>query len=375
MKKIAILGSTGSIGTQALDIIKKNPERFSVSTLTCGRKISLLKEQIALFNPAVICVEQEEDAIKLNKEFPGLEVLWGEKGLSETAGNSDCELLLNALVGIRGLAPTYEAIKSGKNIALANKETLVAGGEPVMKAVRENGVALLPVDSEHSAIFQALQGNPECQIERIVLTASGGPFRGYSLSELEEVTLEQALKHPNWSMGAKITIDSATMMNKGLEVIEAKWLFDVDPDIIQVVIHKESIVHSMVEYEDHSIIAQLGTPDMRVPISYAFTYPDRIRNDVPPVDFFALRALTFEAVDYKVFRCLAMAIEALKKGGSYPVVLNAANEILVQRFLERKISFTDIQNTIEKILEEHEAVYGLGIPEILSIDREIRGKI
>ena len=342
MKKIAILGSTGSIGTQALDIIRKNPERFSVSALTCGRKISLLKEQIALFNPAVVCVEQEKDAMNLNKQFPGLEVLWGEKGLSEVAGNSDCELLLNALVGIRGLAPTYEAIKSGKNIALANKETLVAGGEPVIKAVRESGVALLPVDSEHSAIFQALQGNRGCQIERIVLTASGGPFRGYSLSELEEVTLEQALKHPNWSMGAKITIDSATMMNKGLEVIEAKWLFDVDPDIIQVVIHKESIVHSMVEYKDHSIIAQLGAPDMRVPISFAFTYPDRINNDVPPVDFFALRTLTFEDVDYKVFRCLAMSIEALKKGGSYPVVLNAANEILVQRFLERKISHFSI---------------------------------
>jgi 1-deoxy-D-xylulose-5-phosphate reductoisomerase len=231
------------------------------------------------------------------------------------------------------------------------------------------------VDSEHSAIFQALQGNAGQEIKRIVLTASGGPFRGYSLHQLEEVTVEQALMHPNWSMGNKITIDSATMMNKGLEVIEARWLFDVKPEVIQVVVHRESIIHSMVEYKDHSIIAQLGMPDMKVPISYAFTYPERIENDVPAVDFFDLQTLTFEAVDTGVFRCMAMAFEALKKGGSYPVVLNAANEVLVQQFLEKRISFIDIQNTIEKVLEEHVPMYHLSLSDILSVDREIRGEI
>lgn len=375
MKKIAILGSTGSIGTQALEIIGNNPERFAVTALTCRKQIDVLKKQITAYRPAVVCVEQEQDALILQRDFPGIEVLWGEAGLIDLASESDCDLLLNALVGIRGLAPTYEAIRSGKNIALANKETLVTGGNLIMEAVRKNGVKLLPVDSEHSAIFQALQGNHGQRIERIILTASGGPFRGYSLRQLEDVTVEQALAHPNWSMGSKITVDSATMMNKGLEIIEARWLFDVDPGQIQVVVHRESIIHSMVEYTDHSIIAQMSVPDMKVPISYAFSYPERIDNNVPSVDFFELGKLTFEKVDLSVFRCLDMAIEALKKGGSYTVVLNAANEILVQRFLERKISFIDIQNTIEKVLSEHAALYNLNLSDILSIDIEIRGKL
>ncbi|MDD2215869.1 MAG: 1-deoxy-D-xylulose-5-phosphate reductoisomerase [Eubacteriales bacterium] len=372
MKKIGILGSTGSIGTQALEIIRKNPTRFSVTALTCGRNFERLAEQIVFFNPQVVCVELEEDALTLQKKFPRLEVLWGEKGLIEVAEKADCDLLLNALVGMRGLAPTYAGIRAGKNIALANKETLVAGGEIVMEAVKEKGATFLPVDSEHSAIFQALEGNRDQEIRKILLTASGGPFRGYSYDQLKQVTVEQALKHPNWSMGSKITIDSATMMNKGLEVIEAHWLFSAEAEKIQVVVHKESIIHSMVEYMDHSILAQLGQPDMEIPISYAFTYPDRLKNDLCGVNFFALGTLSFEPVDTSVFRCLDMAYLALKYGGSYPVVLNAANEILVQQFLEKKISFIEIQNTIERILDDHEPVYNLELLEILEIDKEIR---
>ena len=281
-------------------------------------------------------MEQEKDALSLKREFPKTEILWGKEGLKQTAAFADCDMVLNALVGMRGLEPTLSAIHAGRDIALANKETLVAGGEIVMKAVSEKAVRLIPVDSEHSAIFQALQGNEDQRIRRIILTASGGPFRGYSLSQLRQVTLEQALKHPNWSMGNKITIDSATMMNKGLEVIEARWLFDVDPEIIQVVVHRESIIHSMVEFMDHSILAQLGMPDMKVPIGYAFAYPDRLENDCEGVDFFRLGQLHFEPVDTQVFRCLGLAYEALKSGGSYPVVLNAANEVMVQKFWRRR---------------------------------------
>ena len=375
MKKIGILGSTGSIGTQALDIVKKNRDRFTITALTCGRRVDALTEQILEFDPEVVCVEQEADALRLKRQFPKTELLWGKEGLKQIAAQADCEMILNALVGMRGLEPTLSAIHAGRDIALANKETLVAGGAIVREALEEKGVRLLPVDSEHSAIFQALQGNEEQKIRRILLTASGGPFRGYTLSELTEVTVEQALKHPNWSMGSKITIDSATMMNKGLEVIEAKWLFDVDPDIIEVVVQRESIIHSMVEFADGSIMAQLGMPDMRVPISYAFTYPDRLENDSEGVDFFRLGQLHFESVDLQVFRCLGMAYEALKLGGSYPVALNAANEVLVQQFLEGKITFIEIQNTIEKVLEQHIPRYNVDLNDILEVDGEIRERL
>ena len=375
MKKITILGSTGSIGTQALDIIEKNPELFSVAALTCGKNLPLMKEQIRKFSPDAVCVLDEKDAVLLKKEFPKTEIVSGEQGLIEIAEKTDCDLLLNALVGMRGLAPTYQAIRTGKSIALANKETLVAGGELIMNAVKEEGVSLLPVDSEHSAIFQSLAGNSGQKIKRILLTASGGPFRGHNLKQLAAVTIEQALAHPNWTMGAKITIDSASMMNKGLEVIEAKWLFDVLPEQIVVLVHKESIVHSMVEFIDHSIIAQLGVPDMRVPISYSFTYPNRIENDLPSVDFFKLGQLSFEQADTKVFRCLGLAYEAITKGGSYPVVLNAANEILVQKFLGKEISFLDIQNGIEEVLSQHVPSYHLELSDVISIDREIRHKL
>ena len=375
MKRITILGSTGSIGTQALDIIDENPSLFSVAALTCGSNIPLFSEQVKKYRPSLAVVAEENDAVTLSKEHPGTEFLFGSEGLVVAAAKSDCDILLNALMGMRGLVPTYYAIQAGKDIALANKETLVAGGELIMKAAREKGVKLLPVDSEHSAIFQALQGNDEKAVERLILTASGGPFRGYTLAELAKVTLAQALNHPKWSMGKKITVDSATLMNKGLEVIEARWLFDMPGEKIQVVVHPESIIHSMVEYVDHSVIAQMGLPDMRVPISYALTYPQRIPNKLTALDFIELGTLHFEKPDLSTFKCLGFAYEALKAGGSYPVVLNGANEVLVQQFLEKRISFIEIQNTIEKILNDHQVVYNLDLAGILEIDKKIRGEL
>lgn len=375
MKKIAILGSTGSIGTQALEIIKENPELFSASVLTCGANVEKLSEQIKLFQPDLVVTAAEDDAIALSRKYPHLEVLFGMDGLAVAAAKGEADLVLNALMGMRGLIPTYCAIEAGKDIAFANKETLVAGGEVIMPLIKEKGVAMLPVDSEHSAIFQALQGNQKQQVKRLILTASGGPFRGYTKEQLEQVTLAQALQHPNWSMGKKITIDSATMMNKGLEVIEAKHLFAISADHIEVVVHRESIIHSMVEYVDHSIIAQMGVPDMRVPISYAFTYPDRIMNEIASVDFFALGSISFEQADTTVFPCLTFAYEAIKAGGSYPVVLNAANEVLVEQFLENKICFVDIPRTLEKVLQQHQPSYQLSLEEILEIDRKVRGDL
>ncbi|WP_312091928.1 1-deoxy-D-xylulose-5-phosphate reductoisomerase [Aminipila sp.] len=372
MKKIAILGSTGSIGTQALDIIYRNRSQFKVSVLSCAKNIELLCSQIEEFQPEMVVVDKEEDALRLQKKYGSIEVLYGLDGLI-TAAESPYDLLLNSLVGMLGLVPTYHAVCKGRDIALANKETLVAGGEIVMAQVIKNKVQMLPVDSEHSAIFQCLEGNKHHQLKKIYLTASGGPFRGYSLNQLERVTLEQALKHPNWNMGSKITIDSATMMNKGLEVIEAKWLFDVPVSKIEVAVHPQSVVHSMVEYMDNSIIAQLGAPDMRVPISYAFGYPDRLQNAFEPLDLFGVGSnLTFEKPDLKVFKTISMAYEAAEKGGTYSAVLNGANEALVQLFLEKKIKFTDIQNNIERIMNAHVPTYNLGLEDILKADRTAR---
>lgn len=375
MKKIGILGSTGSIGTQALDIIRENRDKFGVSVLTCGKQTELLARQIVEFSPELACVEHEKDALSLTKKFPKTEILFGEEGLKQAAALADSRLVLNALVGMRGLEPTLAAIQAGRNIALANKETLVAGGAVVMKAVSEKGVRLIPVDSEHSAIFQALKGNEGQEIRRILLTASGGPFRGYDLNQLGGVTREQALKHPNWIMGSKITIDSATMMNKGLEVIEASWLFNLPPEKIEVIVQRESIIHSMVEYSDRSIIAQLGTPDMKVPISYAFAYPDRLENNSEGIDFIKLGKLNFEPVDMNVFRCLGLAYEALRLGGSYPVVLNAANEVLVQQFLEGRIKFLDIQTAIERLMDDHSPLYNMDMGDILEVDRNTRERL
>lgn len=375
MKRIAVLGSTGSIGTQTLDVIAKNPEDFCVEALTCGHNIQSFKKQLGNFSPKLAVTAEEKDARELAKEFPRIEFSWGMKGIVTAASETDCDLVLNSLMGMMGLEPTYRAILAGKDIALANKETLVAGGELITSAVREQGVKLLPVDSEHGAIFQALQGNEGNPIKRILLTASGGPFRGMNAAQLEQVTLEQALAHPKWSMGSKITIDSASLMNKGLEVIEARWLFDVKPEQILVLVHPQSIVHSMVEYEDRSVIAQLAVPDMRIPISYALSYPKRLENDLPSVDFFQLGQLTFEEPDLKTFPCLQYAYDALEAGGSASVVLNAANEVLVQMFLNGKLGFMEIPRLICRAMEGHRPVYHLDLEGILEIDQKTRGEV
>ena len=374
MKKITILGSTGSIGTQTLEVIAANPDRFCVTALTCGRNTALLAKQIAVFRPRLAVTERREDALALAAQFPQVTFLHGREGLIEAA-TADCDMVVNALMGMRGLEPTYHAILAGRDIALANKETLVAGGRLVMETVSEKGVRLLPVDSEHSAIFQCLEGNRHRPVKKILLTASGGPFRGFSREELEHVTPAQALKHPNWSMGAKITIDSATMMNKGLEVIEAKWLFDVPAARIQVLVHPQSILHSAVEFADNSVIGQMGVPDMRIPISLALGYPERLENPDAPLDFFgAGSCLTFEKPDLETFTCLGLAYAALQTGGSCPLVLNAANEVLVDAFLQEKIGFLDIPRKLSLILSRHSAAERLDLEGILDIDRQTRAK-
>ncbi len=375
MKKIAILGSTGSIGTQALDVIRKNPDRFKATVLSCGSSIELLKAQIDEFRPEMVVVNKEDDRRVLARAYPKIEVLMGMAGLIEAASAENSDTVLNSLVGMMGLSPTYHGIMAGKDIALANKETLVAGGDIIMKAVSEKGVKMMPVDSEHSAVFQCLEGNNHKEIKRIILTASGGPFRGFTKDQLENVTKEQALNHPKWKMGSKITIDSATLMNKGLEVIEAKWLFDVPTEKIDVIVHPESIIHSMVEYQDNSIMAQLGIPDMRIPISHAFSHPERLPNEMESVDFAALGSLTFEKPDKGVFQCLQMAYDALRAGGSAQVVLNAANEVLVDMFLQGKIKFIDIQKNIHTMMEEHQVQKGLGLDGIVEVDKETREKV
>ncbi|MBR6700974.1 MAG: 1-deoxy-D-xylulose-5-phosphate reductoisomerase [Firmicutes bacterium] len=374
-KKIAVLGSTGSIGTQALDIIRNNRDKYEVTVLSCASSLELLKEQINEFAPEAVVTKHEKDALELSKQFKGVEFSWGEHGLIDGAVLASNDLVLNSLVGMQGLVPTYEAIKAKKNIALANKETLVAGGDLVMKAASEMGVSILPVDSEHSAVFQSLQGNEHNKIKKVILTASGGPFRGYTEEMLKNVTVQDALKHPNWSMGSKITIDSATMINKGLEVIEAHHLFGMPGDKIDVVVHPQSIIHSMVEYEDRAVMAQLGLPDMRVPIAYAFSYPERLELKEESLDLAKLGSLTFEKPDLKVFKGLRLAYEALAAGDGATCAYNAANEELVAMFLNGKIGFTDIQNNVERIMEEYVSVTIKNIDDILDLDREIRRKV
>ena len=375
MKKISILGSTGSIGTQALDVIAHNQDTFKVTALSCAKSLPLLCRQIEEFSPEAVAVKDETDAKELADKYKDLEVFWGAEGLKTIASMESCDMVLNSLMGMKGLEPTMAAIESGKDIAFANKETLVAGGQLVMDAVKKHGVAMLPVDSEHSAIFQSLQGNQDNEIRRILLTASGGPFRGYSLEQLEQVSLEQALNHPNWSMGSKITIDSATMMNKGLEVIEARWLFDVPLEKIQVVVHPQSILHSAVEYMDSSVIGQMGNPDMRIPIAYAFSYPERMDlSDVTqPLDLFSLKeGMSFYPADRSVFKTIDLAYEACREGGSCPVVLNGANEVLVDLFLHGKIRFIDIQNFLIQMMESHQTKRNLDLETIL--EEDMRGR-
>lgn len=375
MKKISILGSTGSIGTQALDVIAHNQDKFKVTALSCAKSLPLLCRQIEEFSPEAVAVRDEADAKELADKYKDLEIFWGAEGLKTIASMESCDMVLNSLMGMKGLEPTMAAIESGKDIAFANKETLVAGGQLVMDAVKKHGVAMLPVDSEHSAIFQSLQGNQDNEIRRILLTASGGPFRGYSLEQLEQVSLEQALNHPNWSMGSKITIDSATMMNKGLEVIEARWLFDVPLEKIQVVIHPQSILHSAVEYMDSSVIGQMGNPDMRIPIAYAFSYPERMDlSDVTqPLDLFSLKeGMSFYPADRSVFKTIDLAYEACREGGSCPVVLNGANEVLVDLFLHGKIRFIDIQNFLIQMMEAHQTKRNLDLETIL--EEDMRGR-
>jgi 1-deoxy-D-xylulose-5-phosphate reductoisomerase len=373
MKKIAILGSTGSIGTQTLSVIAENRDDFLVTALCCGSRVEEMSRQIEIFRPKLAVAEAEKDALWLKNKFPWLETGWGEEGLIQAA-TSDCNMVVNGLMGIKGLLPTYEAILAGKDIAFANKETLVAGGEPVMQAVKEKGVHFLPVDSEHSAIFQCLQGNDPAAIKRIILTASGGPFRGYTQQQLLKVTLQQALNHPNWTMGPKITIDSATMMNKGLEVIEAKWLFNLPANQIDILIHPQSIVHSLVEYQDTSVLAQLGLPDMKLPIAYALNYPDRHPNSLKPLDLTGM-SLTFEKPDLEAFPAIRLAYEAATLGGTYPAVLNGANEVLVDFFLQGKVEFHRISSMIEEILDNYDDRYPLTVQGILAADEEIRTRI
>ena len=378
MKRISILGSTGSIGTQCLDVISGNRDRFSVAALSCSKSIELLCRQIEEFSPAAVCVAEEADAAELSKKYRGIEFFHGDEGLRAIAAMEDCDMVVNSLMGMRGLEPTMAAIEAGKDIAFANKETLVVGGQLVMDAVKRRGVKLLPVDSEHRAVFQCIQGSAGNEIRRLILTASGGPFRGYSAEQLKSVTLEQALAHPNWSMGKKITVDSATMMNKGLEVIEAKWLFDIPAEKIQIVVHPQSILHSAVEYCDGSVIGQMGLPDMRVPIAYALSYPERMEmtSSMKSLDFFSLKdGMTFYPADAEVFRTIGLAYEACRIGGSYPVALNGANEVLVDMFLKGKIRFTDIQDTLVKVMEEHRPVQDLDIEGILEEDSRIREKM
>ena len=372
MKKISILGSTGSIGTQALDVIRMSPGEYEVSALVCGSSIEKIRNQIKEFKPGIAVVAKEEDAAMLQGEFKDTQVLHGHEGII-SAATCDCDLVINSLVGIRGMVPTYHAVMAGKDVALANKETLVAGGQVIMNAVKEKGIKLTPIDSEHSAIFQCMQGQRREDISKLIITCSGGPFRGFGLEELKSVTLEDTLKHPRWDMGKKITVDSATLMNKGFELIEAKWLFDFSPENIEIVVHPQSIIHSMIEMCDGGVIAQMGVPDMKLPISYALTHPARIDNVSQRLDFFSLEGgLTFERPDRKTFRCLAMAEDAIKEGGTAPAVLNGANEVLVSNFLKERISFIDIQTILEEVMNRHLSKHDLSIDVILEEDRWAR---
>lgn len=371
MKKITILGSTGSIGVSALDVIGKNPQLFQVEALAAGRNIKLLKKQIEKFKPKVVAVSTKESALKLREALNAksrVKIFYDEEGLKEIASFPSADIVISAISGSAGLIPTLAAIEAGKDIALANKETMVMAGEIVTKRAIKKGVKIIPVDSEHSAIFQCLEGNKRRNLRRIILTASGGPFLNFTRNELKKVSLSQTLRHPNWKMGKKITIDSASMMNKGLEVIEAKWLFNVDISDIDVLIHPQSIMHSLVEFIDGAFLAQMGIPDMKIPIAYALTYPERISNDLPSLNLVKTRNLEFHNPDIKKFPCLGLAYAAGLCGGTAPVVLNAADEVAVSAFIEKKIRFIDLPKIIEKILVLHNSINNPSLDDILQAD-------
>lgn len=367
MKRISILGATGSIGTQAIEVLKSNQDQFKLASLSAGRNIDKLREILNSVNPELVSVMDDKDRATLESEFPAITFVSGESGLDAIAGD-DSDMLLTAIMGSVGLGPTLKAIDNGKDIALANKETLVAAGSLVMEAAKKNNVNIIPVDSEHSAIFQCLRGEKYSEIKQLIITASGGSFRDLTRAELDNVTLADALNHPNWSMGQKITIDSATMMNKGLEVIEAKWLFDLDINQISTLLHKESTIHSMVEFVDNSVIAQLGNSDMKLPIQFAFSHPDRLQMN-NPLDLDKISQLNFKPMDFERFKMLELAYEAIKIGGTMPAVMNAANEYAVDRFLKGEISFLDIEKIVELRMNEHKVIGEPDLETILYYDK------
>ena len=373
-RKIAVLGSTGSIGTQALDVISRHPDRFEAYALVANNQVDRLLEQVRRFKPEVVVIANESKYTTLKEALSDLPVkVWaGAEAIEQVVQDTEIDIVLTAMVGFSGLKPTISAIKARKTIALANKETLVIAGELITRLALENRTAVLPVDSEHSAIFQCLNGEGGNEIEKILLTASGGPFRNFSMSQLQQVTREQALHHPNWNMGAKVTIDSSTLMNKGLELIEAKWLFDVNPSQIEIIVHPQSIIHSMVQFKDRSIMAQLSLPDMRMPIQYAFSYPERIPSDVKPVNFFELSTLTFEKPDTNRFRNLGLAYESIEKGGNMPCIMNAANEIAVELFLQEKIGFLQMSELIEQTLTKTVFIQNPSLEDYIQTDTEAR---
>lgn len=373
MKQISLLGSTGSIGVNTLDVVARNSDRFEICGLSAGSNAEQFVEQVKQFRPKVASLFDCSKEAVVRERLAGLDVelIFGEEGPVKVATWPDCDLVVSGIVGSAGLVPALSAITAGKNLALANKETLVVAGELVLKAAQDKNVAIIPIDSEHSAILQALNGEKKEQIKKIILTASGGPFRTFTREQMEHVTVEQALNHPNWSMGNKITIDSATMMNKGLEYIEAKWLFGLETEV-DVIIHAQSIIHSMIEFVDTSIMAQLGIPDMRVPIAYALSYPDRLDCELPSLDLNQLSRLDFEPPDYEKFPCLKLAIDALKAGQTMPAVLNAANEIAVQAFLDELISFKEIPETIRMTMNNHKSRPVTHLEDVLEADRWTR---
>lgn len=375
MKKLAVLGSTGSIGTQTLDIVRERPEEFQITALAAGSNVLLLEKQVAEFRPKLVSLTEEKDARELQERLHLLgiystEVVYGIPGLTACACEESADMTVNAVVGMVGILPTVAAIRAGKDIALANKETLVTAGHIIMPLVKEYNVRLLPVDSEHSAVFQCLQGAGEQTVEKLLLTASGGPFFGKTKEELSSITVEQALKHPNWSMGKKITVDSSTLVNKGLEVMEAGWLFSLAPEQIEVLVQPKSIIHSMIQFNDGAVLAQLGVPDMKLPIQYAMTYPDRLALSGKRLDFFELQKIEFYRPDTETFRALSLAYDAFREGGSLPTVYNAANEMAVSLFLERKIGYLQITEILERAMDAHTKIKNPTLEEVLSIEEE-----